>query len=310
MIYADNLFVNVLTCPLLQNAASVDIISGYATAAMARRHMEASPNLHISLLVGMTSLDGISLVNHTGFCRLAGETFSCFYNTEIQAPIHSKVYLWRDANRTPLAAFIGSANYTQQAFLIGYQHEVLAECDPFAMSAYIDAVRTSTRMINCADPSVPEFIRIFESVARQSVPFPITQTRISQLHLPYVDLPLVDNSGNVPLHSGLNWGQRDGREPNQAYISIPATIARSHFFPPRTVYFNVMTGDGMMTMVVAQDGDKALHTPENNSIIGRYFRNKLNLPDGALVTREDLDRYGHCAVRFYKDDNENYYLEF
>lgn len=45
---------------------------------------------------------------------------------------------------------------------------------------------------------------------------------------------------------------------------------------PRGVHFHVMTGDGETSIAtVAQDGDKAIHTPAENSILGRYFRRRL-----------------------------------
>ena len=39
--------------------------------------------------------------------------------------------------------------------------------------------------------------------------------------------------GDTPKRSGINWGQRSDRHPNQAYLSLPAFIQRSGFFPER-----------------------------------------------------------------------------
>jgi hypothetical protein len=50
----------------------------------------------------------------------------------------------------------------------------------------------------------------------------------------FVTLPFtskIKGSMQVPKSSGLNWGQRPGREQNQAYLSIPAYIQKSFFFP-------------------------------------------------------------------------------
>jgi len=49
----------------------------------------------------------------------------------------------------------------------------------------------------------------------------------------FVTLPLTTKRGGqivVPQRSGLNWGQRPGRDPNQAYLSVPVEIQRSGFF--------------------------------------------------------------------------------
>lgn len=53
-----------------------------------------------------------------------------------------------------------------------------------------------------------------------------------------------------------------------------------------------------------------IETPHNNSLIGEYFRNRLGLPNGAFVKKEDLIRYGRTDVTFYKIDDENYYMDF
>ena len=47
----------------------------------------------------------------------------------------------------------------------------------------------------------------------------------------------------VPYSSGLNWGQRPGREPNQAYISVPVYIQKSNFLPLPGVEFSILTDD-------------------------------------------------------------------
>lgn len=63
-------------------------------------------------------------------------------------------------------------------------------------------------------------------------------------------------------------------------------------------------------MVVAQDSGKALHTPENNSILGRYLRNRMGLPSGIYVTREHLDRYGRTDIEFRRIGPKLYQLDF
>ena len=63
-------------------------------------------------------------------------------------------------------------------------------------------------------------------------------------------------------------------------------------------------------MVVAQDGDKALHTPKDNSILGRYLRRRMGLPYGAYVTREHLDTYGRTDITFCRVSDRLYHLDF
>lgn len=115
----------------------------------------------------------------------------------------------------------------------------------------------------------------------------------------------------VPAISGLNWGQRHGREPNQAYLAIPVEIQNSNFLPPAGQEFTIRTADGQSWKCARRQANgKAIHTIENNSIFGRYFREKLGLNSGSLVTITHLLKYGRTSVELYKISNNEYFLDF
>lgn len=100
----------------------------------------------------------------------------------------------------------------------------------------------------------------------------------------FVTLPLTTKRAGqiiVPQRSGLNWGQRPGRSPNQAYLSVPADIQRSGFFPERGEIFIIECDDGfLMSCVRAQANGKGIESPTNNSIIGSYFGSDLGSAPG------------------------------
>ncbi len=128
-----------------------------------------------------------------------------------------------------------------------------------------------------------------------------------------VCLPLADHRGEVPKASGLNWGQREKRDPDEAYISIPREIHRSRpgFFPKHGVRFTLHTDDGEeLVCVVAQDEDKAIETADGNSILGRYFRRRLGLQTGERVEGAHLHRYGRFDVSITRVGESDYWLEF
>ena len=127
----------------------------------------------------------------------------------------------------------------------------------------------------------------------------------------HVKVSFLARDGSLPAISGLNWGQRDGRDRNQAYIPLKAEIYNTSFFPPNTVHFTINTDDNKTLIATrAQDNGKAIHTPQNNSLIGEYFRMRLGLPNGAFITKDDLLSYGRTDVDFYKIDDETYYMDF
>ena len=130
---------------------------------------------------------------------------------------------------------------------------------------------------------------------------------------PHVCISLLDNQGRLPKRSGLNWGQRPehNRNPDEAYIRVPKRVGDSDFFPPRGISFIIHTDDGKELLCVrAQDNAKAIETPADNSIMGRYFRNRLELARGALVELKDLLKYGRTDVDFYRINNATYYMDF
>jgi hypothetical protein len=312
------LFENALIEPLIKGANTLYIVSGYATAMMAMRHLDfakrINKNFAIRLIVGMCPIDGIERKNHNAFIDLQSKKFELDFQCRyvINAPaVHSKVYAWY-RNDNPIEGFVGSANYTQNAFSASMR-EVLTEENPEECLTYYKSVLGETA--NCANDEIPNFINVFDKKfeKRESVEITEAETAIfsNAIDLPKVTLSLVDRYGEVPAKSGLNWGQRPGREKNQAYLNIPAEIGRTDFFPERFEIFTVVTDDGKQFICVrAQDGGKGLHTTLNNSLIGEYFRFRLGLKNGEFVKKEHLLKYGRSDVDFYKIDDENYYLDF
>lgn len=130
----------------------------------------------------------------------------------------------------------------------------------------------------------------------------------------FFDLQLTERAtGNVHRRAGLNWGQRAGREPNQAYIPVSKRVHNldPKFFPPRNNVFEIHTDDGnTLVCKMAQDYRKAIQTCQNNSIMGRYFRTRLGVPLGERVENKHLRDYGKYGVRIYKIDNNKYYMDF
>lgn len=130
---------------------------------------------------------------------------------------------------------------------------------------------------------------------------------------PYRRLKLTAGSGEkekVPFSSGLNWGQRPGREPNQAYLAVPVSVQKDMFFPGVGLPFTLMSDDGwVFECKRAQQNGKAIHS-QNNSDLGRYFRHRLGLAEGALVTLRSLIEYGRTTIDVYRLDPTNFVFDF
>ena len=133
-------------------------------------------------------------------------------------------------------------------------------------------------------------------------------------HLNFVTLPLTTGKKDnlrVPLRSGLNWGQRPGRNQDQAYISIPSDVQKSKFFPDIGIPFNITCDDGFeMLCVRAQQNGKALHSCNDNAVIGLYFRERLGLASGRPVMLHHLYKHGRLSLDIYRYSEEKYFLDF
>ena len=321
----EDLYSTVLLEPATQSSDVLYIVSGYATASMASRHVQSlkqlKKNVKIELIVGMVLQDGLSVKDHTGFRDLVGTSggaFSCRY--VIERPIvHSKVYTWHSGGN-PKLAYVGSANYTQSAFSTR-RREALAEANAALTTDYFKEIYKDT--LDCLDPQTEEKITIYTEPEYSLRRAADNDGRLGDLEepelpivdrlarLPHVKVNLLDRQGRLPEISGLNWGQRSRREPNQAYIRIPMAIARTDFFPAIGAGFTIITDDGQSLLCArAQAGGKAIHTTQNNSVMGVYFRNRLGLASGAFVKRSDLDIYGRSDLDFYRIDEETYYMDF
>lgn len=294
------------------------ILTGYATASMASRYIEllgkGAEHVTIRLIVGMTPSDGIINIQHENFKKLMEERkerFECSYIMLTHAPCHAKLYVWLK-NGTPIKAFIGSANYTQNAFY-GFQEEIMDECDPQDALDYYDLF--ADRTIFCNHNEVEDAVNIISKQQYRDSKTDELSEDIPLENRGFVSktLSLLTSKGKMGGRSGLNWGQREDRDRNQAYIPMQRRVALSGFFPKKELHFTVITDDAFSMICSVAQGDehgKAIHTPLDNAELGRYFRKRIGTSLGARVEKEDLERYGRSDVTFYKIDDETYYMDF
>lgn len=313
--FDDDLENKVLFDPIREGANELRIVSAYASPSMLTYHSQKIKDLNLSpikikLCVGMCPFDGLNIITHKGFQKVVQQNnndpgsseFECSYVYKAP-PVHSKIYLWLK-NGKAFKAFCGSANYTQKAFSQGCG-EFMTECDQKEAFAYYEEI--SKRTIFCTDNEVENYIRIYKISPTQSYESSIITSEKEN----YVKLSLLTSKGDVAKSSGINWGQRAHRNPDQAYIPLPSKIAKSGFFPLNKRHFTVITDDGQcFIMRVEQAGDKAITTPGDNAEIGNYLRSRLSLDNGELVTLEHLKKYGRTDITFTKLDDEHFELDF
>ena len=304
---------SVLMAPACEGGEELRIVSGYASPAMLESHLrmfqEAGKVVSIHLTVGMLQgkLDEQNKAGYLdvmsadwGGSKAAGVSVICQ-----GPPVHSKVYVWSGANNYR-KAFAGSANYSVSAMLEEKTLEVCAEVDWSVASEYVRNCELNSHPISMAPATPPR---------RQPEPaFMLSDAapeESSIIRSEFIEIPLLVAEGNVmetPARSGINWGQREGREPNQAYLSLSPTIR--DFFPAPGVRFMVYTRRyGGFVGVRAQQDGKALQSSTNNSILGLILRQAIGVNEGAYVTTADVMRAGLETLRCYRMVSGDFYLD-
>lgn len=327
----------------LSPCSSLKIITAFTDCERISTHMinlsdgmksnRFSKNLSVDIILGMTK-SSLSIKKHQDICRLLGRLNSsremprvtCRYICN-GSEVHSKVYVWNQINEyaveTPQIAFCGSLNYTMNAFY--KRRESVCMCNSFDAYDYYTSLLPDT--IDCFDN------QIFEKLKNISNNVKTNAEDVDNSEKDYLEYDKETPIGTIKVSllradgsdtgygSGINWGIRKNgtkRNPNQAYIPYNKQDKVPGFFPDRESpddkncpIFKVITKDfGSFHMRMAQDGNKALHSAENNSILGEWIRKKINAPSGGYITKQMLEIYGKTYVTFRKYEDGTFLLDF
>lgn len=297
------------------------ILTGYSASSFLVYILERYPDVNIDLTIGMAKKDGISDWDHSQYKRIMNENNRVNINYQIaDPPLHTKIYSWNHSITNESLTFIGSANFSWNGF--GRQNELLSEVN----NSNIDDVFNLAETLPCNNPNIENHIDFYniqsflDSTNNTSTELYLNieaknaHEPFNLSNLEFVDLSLLRKNG-IDIHdkAGLNWGQRQGREPNQAYIPVPKTFndANPDFFPPLKEPFIIFTDDGLTLICkMAQDYRKAIQTTKNNSLMGYYFRERLGINYDEKVNTIDLINYSRTSVRIYKVYSRTYFMDF
>ena len=94
-------------------------------------------------------------------------------------------------------------------------------------------------------------------------------------------------------------------------MPIRGDVTKEGFLPEKKFTFTLITDDGVpLDCAVQQDNRKAISTTNNNSILGRYIRKRIGVPEGGFVKKEDLEKYGRTDFTLEKIDEETFLFGF
>ena len=135
-----------------------------------------------------------------------------------------------------------------------------------------------------------------------------------RVYLPLFSPRDVDNP-TVYTSSGLNQWNARGRPRNQdeLYIPIPIWIHQKfpEFFPNRDTPFDLkLPNQEVLKAKVCQQGGKALMSDPNQALGHWILRDILHIPEGQLVTYEDLQEIGIDSVEVVKLSDLSFEINF
>ena len=305
LIYQPNIYENILTFPYASGLRMAKIITGYASSSFVYHVIHEFPELKLDIIIGMAKKNGISKWDHIEYNRIASSTNRLSVKYYIgDKPIHIKGLIWDSQERD--VAFAGSSNFSWN----GYR-DYIEMMTSVPKNELIHAF-PSVDFIDCKSPEVDDIDIIIDSItAQQPRSLKEIATTKEVVHVPLFS----EKQQRMHDRSGLNWGQRPeySREPNQAYIPVPKSIHDQHpdFFPPKDQEFTMLTDDGeSFVCVMAQDNRKAIETRYDNSILGRYFRKRLNVSLGSYITLGDLEKYGRKSLSIYKIGSDLFFFDY
>jgi len=330
MLYYKNLENILLHSDVAKSSNKLFVISGYIGSEVIKSLSEF-PNIQFEIIYGMYGSDNISEPLHKKLVDLNKlmPNINISYST---VPIHSKIYCWF-CNDEVIGGLIGSANFTINGLRKDYK-ETLSDIN---------------------EENIGEYQHYFKYVRDHSIPcddlritlkkYKHVSTKSDTKEQPYLSegicrISLLDNNGNVPEKSGLNWGCSGGHvKRGDAYLKISANHIR--LFPdifPQKKYINGIPNidskgrpnrendeveliwDDGISMIGLMEGQinvdgvvypKQLSSSPSKNIIGKYIRKRLgNLSLEHVITKKDLIDYGRTSIDVSKIGDGIYYIDF
>lgn len=199
----NELYSKVLLDPVRRGCDELFIVSGYASATFARRHindlLKLKKEFQISLIIGMPK----TKVDHQAYLQLHTEFGNAFrgYYLNSAPPVHSKVFSWFGSG-APQEGYSGSANYSQYGFFEDKQINQMTADNASEIKHFFDGLKQMSMYmpeVEIEDLPVYRIPQVHGSVPAGSIEWivPWKTVRISFL----------DKKGQLPAVSGLNWGQ-------------------------------------------------------------------------------------------------------
>ncbi|MBI2086915.1 MAG: NgoFVII family restriction endonuclease [Candidatus Zambryskibacteria bacterium] len=239
---------------------------------------------------------------------------------------HGKIYSFKGEGSG--RAYVGSSNFSISGLRENLEcnAEILDEDARTGLDGYIDYIFNQDNSVSIADADIAALgtdeykkriaIETLDDLERYD---PET---IDTASLQYFDYPLTraasSEKSNLNAYFGKGrWSRATGKiKPRQWYeveLIAPREINSLSIYPQGE--FTAFTSDGyVMNMMTSGDNYKNIRSTPKLTILGEWIKSKLQ-NSGVLapltpITSETLAKYGKDNLRFYKIEENKYYVEF
>ncbi len=323
-----NLYNHILIDPINAGANELFIVSGFTSGTFAASHLKEilskNKKVKINLIHGMPT--GKNPTSHHIFLDLLvryPKNFEGYYIKKRTIVVHSKVYAWfNDGN--PVCGFSGSSNYSEEAFNSKQMNQMQND-NASEIRKYYNLIKSDSELMSKATLSSAK-----GSLIKSSLPLlpnsvapgdskwivPDKEVQISLLQKRFSG-----GINGVTPYSVLNWGaspkRKSFRNSNQSYVTLYGESKKLGFLPERGKRFKLKTDDGdVLKVSVQQEGNlndprigKAISSFPNDKL-GAYIRKRLGVPNGHIITTQNLIDYGRTDFVLKKIKADEFLFDF
>lgn len=333
MLFNTNLDNIIFTKEQLIRCDELIILSGYVGPNPIHRLQELRVNS--TVIYGMYGAEGIQQSLHDALIKenSLSSKVNILYST---IPVHSKCYIWKNKGEI-VSALIGSANFSVNGLTTPYK-EILADATSDTFSPLEDYLKlVLNKSIVCEDATAKKNKKKEKLVQ--------IKEQIYDKDICSMPLYITDKFGNktVPESSGINWGlaKLNGSHVNinDAYIAIGVDLVEHYpeLFPQKSEApssdigkkghrhndnIEILWDDGTSMLGLLEgnridksSGQNILYPKQissfpKKSILGKYLRNRMKIPEGKYISYEDLEKYGRTTVDVSLQGEGVYYFDF
>jgi hypothetical protein len=319
----------------MKQATDVAIASGYTSFDILNRYKDdfyriANDGGSSKLLLGMAFYEGLSSNKLNLLHSMDGDLRSINNKSGVfvtySGKYHGKIYKFAKGGDETI--YVGSSNFSRSGLSENIEATALIKDSETIGKAnsFLEFLLSEENAVSIlkADITVPGTTKYLERLSLKTLDDleQYNPESIDKTLYPHIEYPLTriaeKEKSNLNVYFGKGrWSRASGEVRPRPWYEVELIankdINQDPLYPKGD--FLAYTDDGyIIPMKTSGDYFKNIRSRGNLRILGQWIKGKLQ-KSGALipltpVTQDTLDTYGNDTIRFYKIDENRYYMEF